>query len=167
MNALRSNEKGFILILSMLMLLIITVLVINSVRASTMNEKMSGGYMDRSRAQNLAELALAEGQRSLISSPENAEICRSGCQVTALDTVTEVSVDTAVDLPSAWTADKAITSSNAKAEFVVALLKDDTALPKSRQGKCKAYSIMGQGQGDDARTLVVLQVVAFVCDLDT
>lgn len=167
MNALQHKEKGFILILSLLMLLIITILVINSVRASTMNEKMSGGYMDRSRALNLAELALAEGQRSLVSSPENAEICRAGCQVTALDTVAEAPADTAVDLPSAWTATGAVSSSNANAEFVVALLKDDAALPPTQRGKCTAYSVIGRGQGDDARTRVVLQVIAFVCDLDT
>ncbi|MEI7430438.1 MAG: PilX N-terminal domain-containing pilus assembly protein [Betaproteobacteria bacterium] len=167
MKVLRSNEQGFILMLSVIMLLIITILVLNSVRTSTMNEKMSGGYMDRSLAQNLAELAIAEGQESLVSSEDNADKCRSGCSVTGLTAVTANA--TAADLPSNWPSNDAgaINSSNGvKAKFVVTLLAD-TAIPSgNKQSKCKPYSIMGRGEGNDSRTVVVLQVVAFVCDLD-
>lgn len=163
MKALRNDEKGFILVLAMLLLLIITVLVLNSVRATTMNEKMAGGYMDRSRAQNRAELAITEAQNLLVRDATVAARCRDGCAVQSLTTVTAAA--TGVALPSAWTDSGAIVSSDSKAKLLVALLQD-TALPAGKTGKCKPYSIMGRGEGNDTRTTVVLQVVAFVCDLD-
>lgn len=166
MNASRNNQQGFILIISMLMLLIVTILVINSVRATTMNEKMSGAYMDRARAQNRAELAIAEGQGLLVSSSANAEICRDpGCAAVAGSPPSVTSHPATTALPGAWSDTGAVTSSDAKAKFLVTLLPD-TNLPSAKNGKCKPYSIMGRGEGNDPRTTVVLQVVAFVCDLD-
>lgn len=166
MKALPKKEQGFILILSMLLLLAITILVLNSVRATTMNEKMSGGYMDRSRAVNRAESALAEGQRLLVSTTSIAETCRNGCAVNTQKQVSPSS--TSITLPSTWSNTQdgnAFLDSTTKARVSVALLPD-TDLPNSLVGKCKPYSIMAKGEGSDSRTTTVLQMVAFVCDID-
>ena len=57
------KERGFVLIISMLVLLVLTILVVNSVRNSVLGEKMAGNYMDRNRAMQAAEQALRQGKR--------------------------------------------------------------------------------------------------------
>lgn len=171
------NQRGFVLITTMLILLVLTILVVNAVRGTTLNEKMSGNYMDRTNAQLAAEQALRQGQALLV---ENGEQCLSGCAIGA-STVT-ASTAAATEIPTGWNhvgngAARSVTTATGQrtsGSYKIAQLPD-TFVPKStdvpactapycRDG-CKAYSIMGQGKGYDTRTEVLLQTIAFVCSV--
>lgn len=156
-------EKGFALVVSMLILLVLTILVVNSVRNTALNEKMAGNYMDRTNALQAAEQALRQGEAILA---KNGDTCVSGCSVSA-GTVDPSTVEVASQ-PAEWSdvgATSATAASNQKTsgKYQIKLLTD-ASLPSGKAG-CKAYSIMGRGQGLDSRSVVVLQTIAFVCSI--
>ncbi len=179
MNSSVFRQKGFALIISMLILLVLTILVINAVRNTSLNEKMAGNYMDRTRAQQAAEQVLRQGIAALTHA--NCSGSTGGCTLTSLDTnpgtggvpptspgPAEVTV-----MPSAWSAAGALNMlpydqghpeyQLTSAQLSIAMLAD-TFLPAGKAG-CKAYSLMGRGVGLDSRSVVVLQTVAYVCDI--
>ena len=158
-----SPQKGFALIVSMLILLVLTILVVNAVRNTTMNERMAGNYMDRTRAMQAAEQALRQAETLLVT---NGDTCLSGCAVSG-GKVTD-SAASAVSIPAAWVDANAndmtkATDQGSSGKFQVALLAD-SFLPTGKSG-CKAYSVMGRGEGLDTRSVVVLQTIAFVCSV--
>lgn len=172
MSRALTRQKGFALIVSMLVLLVLTILVVNAVRNTSLNEKMAGNYMDRTRAQQAAEQALRQGEAALAN-----DLCSSstGCRVSSLSPVTVAiaSVAAATTVPASWTsagaldvvlydASNSIKQQLSSAQLNVTLLAD-TFLPTGKAG-CKPYSLMGRGVGLDTRAVVVLQTVAFVCD---
>lgn len=167
MNTLRyPREQGFVLIVSMLVLLVLTILVVNSVRNSALGEKMAGNYMDRNRAMQAAEQALRQGEAVLLGA-DNGQTCLSGCSVTS--GVVAASATNVTTIPSVWTDAGATTITSASgqltaAKFQVAQLAD--VLRAGDKTDCKAYSIMGRGSGIDSRAIVILQTVAYVCPLD-
>lgn len=162
------TQRGFALIVSMIVLLVMTVLVINAVRNTSLNEKMSGNYMDRTRAFQAAEQGLRQGEAALAS-----DICSgsSGCQVTSLapPTVVNATGTPATAIPSSWSDTGALTivpytvEQHTSGKLNVTLLAD-SFVPTSKTG-CKAYSLMSKGVGLDSRAEVVLQTTAFVCSL--
>ncbi|WP_203467881.1 PilX N-terminal domain-containing pilus assembly protein [Dechloromonas sp. TW-R-39-2] len=161
-----NREQGFALIFSMLTLLLLTIIVVNSVRTTTMNEQMAGSYMDRNRAYQAAELALRQGE-ALLST--HADLCLTGCLVVSTGTPT-ANTNGAVDLPPSFTASDAgtkvsitATTGGTDSSFKIRQLSD-AHVPSGKSG-CKAYSIMGEGKGIDTRTAVVLQTVAFMCPI--
>jgi len=165
MNNLRSgHQSGFVLIVTMLVLIVLTILVLNAVRASTINEQVAGSYMDRNRAMQAAEQALRQGQELLLN---NGEACLAGCSFSA--GVASPSL-VQVAMPAAWPGDNGktdvtlATGQGTSASFQIAQLQD--ALRAADKTACKAYSIMGRGVGLDARTSVMLQTVAYVCELE-
>lgn len=156
-------QKGFALIVSMLILLVLTILVVNAVRNTTMNERMAGNYMDRTRAMQAAEQALRQAETLLVT---NGDMCVSGCAVDA--GTPSASTASVASIPTVWADAKATTMTKAtdqgsSGKFQVALLAD-TFLPTGKTG-CKAYSLMGRGVGLDTRSVVVLQTIAFVCSV--
>lgn len=181
MTANSGRETGFALIVAMIILAVLSVLVINSMRGSTLSERMAFSYMDRALAQQAAEQALREGGAKLI---EHAAKCARneadpsiyGCTVAKDGTVSAAKAPSgadklhvwsadAVDLPAAWSGTNAVsvtklTDQKSSGNYEVALLKVDA------EPKCWLYSIMGQGKGSDTdNTKVVLQTVARVCSL--
>lgn len=163
MTEMRNDrENGFALIFSMLTLLLLTIIVVSSVRTTTMNEQMAGSYMDRNRAYQAAELAIRQGQARLST---NADTCLLGCVVTSATDPLASGVDTPNTLPDSFTGNTEITATNAGTAGTYRIRQlNDTYLPSGKVG-CKAYSIMGQGKGVDSRTVVVLQTVAFMCSV--
>ncbi|WP_084282488.1 pilus assembly PilX family protein [Deefgea rivuli] len=159
------KQNGFILIISLILLVVVTILVVNGMRNTIMNEKMSGNYMDRNRAYQAAEQALRQGSALLQA---NADSCLDGC---TNSTVTGVgSIVTA--MPSVWSdtnsKDIVLDTTSGKeqltsAKFLINQLPD--SMRPTGKESCKAYSIMGRGQGIDARSVVMLQTTAFVCPL--
>ncbi|MDP2882396.1 MAG: PilX N-terminal domain-containing pilus assembly protein [Azonexus sp.] len=170
MVRLMSRENGFALIISMLLLLVLTILVVNAARNTSLSEKMAGNYMDRTRAQQAAEQVLRQGVAALTH--ENCS-ASTGCTLTNLAVVPTTPGPAAVAvMPSAWSAAGALdmvryngssTEQPTSAQLSVALLAD-SFLPVGKVG-CKAYSLMGRGVGLDSRSVVVLQTVAYVCDI--
>ncbi len=174
-----SCQKGFALIVSMLILLVLTILVVNAVRNTSLNEKMAGNYMDRTRAQQAAEQVLRQGVAALTH--ENCS-ASTGCTLTSLSTAPTSPGPAAVNaMPASWSSvgamnmipypdpnnpndtGKNIPQQLTSAQLSVALLAD-TFLPAGKAG-CKAYSLMGRGVGLDSRSVVILQTVAYVCDI--
>ncbi len=165
-----SCQKGFALIVSMLILLVLTILVVNAVRNTSLNEKMAGNYMDRTRAQQAAEQVLRQGVAALTH--ENCS-ASTGCTLTSLSTAPTSPGPAAVNaMPASWSSAGALdmvrylsssTEQPTSAQLSVALLAD-TFLPAGKAG-CKAYSLMGRGVGLDSRSVVILQTVAYVCDI--
>lgn len=158
-----NREQGFALIFSMLTLLLLTIIVVNSVRTTTMNEQMAGSYMDRNRAYQAAELALRQGE-ALLST--NADTCLTGCIVDNAGVVKGGS-DAPNTLPDSFAGNKEMTASNGgtTSSYMIRQLSNEHLPEEKRNSGCKAYSIMGKGIGIDTRTAVVLQTVAFMCPI--
>lgn len=159
------NEAGFALIVSMIILVVLTILVVSSMRSTTLSEKMSGSYMDRTLAQQAAEQALRQAESKLVSEGEK---CVVGCTIKAGTVATGAVAAANMTLPVAWsdtdaTVITADTEQKTTAKYIVSLLPD-TFLASGKTG-CKAYSIMGRGTGVDTNSVVVLQTVAYVCPI--
>ncbi len=165
------QQGGFALLVSMLVLMILTIFVVNAVRNSTLQEKMSGAYMDRNRAMQNAEQAMRQAEAILT---KNAAACldgSTGCTITgsaASPTVAAATGTGLTTLPSSWSDTGSVTGSLASAQeapqsakFVVTWLAD--SLVPADKKDCKAYSIMGRGTGMQSGTAVILQTVAYVC----
>lgn len=165
-NSLKRRNQGFALIVTMLVLLILTILVINSVRSSIMNEQMAGSYLDRNRALFAAEQALRQGEALLLT---NGEKCLAGCDVAAGSV--DLSSTQVNSIPTGWDAGKAsrtatlaTTGQGTSATFQIVQLND--SLRANGKGACKAYSIIARGVGLDSRAGAHLQTVVHVCPLD-
>lgn len=167
MTANSGKETGFALIVAMIILAVLSVLVINAMRGTTLSERMAFSYMDRALAQQVAEQALREGGGVLI---QHADICARnvddtsilGCVVSSTGVVTAATAAGGA-LPIAWSATNAvtmnaITAQNSSAKYVIQLLNTSTT-------NCWFYSIMAEGTGRDSNTKVVLQTVARLCSL--
>lgn len=161
------RQQGFALIVSMIILAVMSILVVNAVRNTTLSEKMAGSYMDRNLAQQAAEQALRQGQAILLA---NGALCVSGCAVSSAGVVSAAVTPTA--LPSNWDNNAGWNESLAASinkssgqltsgKYQVTLLPN-SALP-SGKSLCKAYSVMGKGVGLDTRSIVILQTVAVIC----
>ena len=160
------KQEGFVLIIAMILLAVLSLLVIHGVGATTMGEQMAGNHMDRARAQMAAEQALTQGLAVLQTNGVN---CLEGCNGTYGTT----SKSTASVLVSAWSGTGAQTASNtawsatsgvptASAQYSITW-QDHTSFDKP---DCKAYSVMGRGQGFNNKSVVVLQTIAYVCPTD-
>lgn len=175
-------QKGFALIISMLVLILLTVVVLASVRANQFNERMAGGYMDRTLAFQAAEQALQEGRALLVA---NAAVCFDstlGCSVvpvsagSASATITSLpggsNLPEMTPLPTTWDASKSVAANLAngqksKSAYTITRLKG-TSMPVTGGGSvsdCKAYSVLGRGVGMDATTVVLLQAVVWMCGI--
>jgi type IV pilus assembly protein PilX len=155
------KQDGFILVVSLILLITVTVLVVNGMRNTVFNEKMAGNHMDRNRAYQAAEQALRQGVALLQS---NANVCVYGCTNSNLLGVGP-SV-TAIPSPSVWpdTYSQNVTLANGQlttAQFLINQLPD-SMLPPGKNN-CEVYSVIGCGQGIDPRSVVMLQTTAFVC----
>ncbi len=63
------TQRGAILVISLIILLVMTVLGISSLRSATMQERMSGNNLDRQLAFQAAEAALRAGERVVETNP--------------------------------------------------------------------------------------------------
>ncbi len=155
------KQDGFILVVSLILLITVTILVVNGMRNTVFNEKMAGNHMDRNRAYQAAEQALRQGVALLQS---NANVCVDGCTNSNL-----LGVGPSVNaIPNGWSATNSqnVTLANGQlttAQFLINQLPD-SMLP-SDKNDCKVYSVIGRGQGIDRRAVVILQTTAFACPL--
>lgn len=163
----RSQEKGFALIFSMIILVLLTVVVISSTKTITSSERASGSYMDRTMAFQAAEQALVQGKALLM---ENSDQCLEGCQFNSAKTVSPSTTKVSFSTLGAWTDNNKIaatlaTSQAANAAYVITQLSENSvASPASGSNRvdCRAYSVMGRGAGVGGG-VVVLQTVVWLC----
>lgn len=176
------SQKGFALIVSMLVLILLTIVVLAAVRSNQLNERMAGGYMDRTLAFQAAEQALQEGRALLVANSATCFDSTLGCSIVpasagaASATVTSLPGGTVLGsmnpLPTTWDSSKAVAVNLASGQkstgaFTVTRLSG-TSMPVSGGGTvsdCKAYSILGRGVGMDATTVVLLQAVVWMCGI--
>jgi len=62
---MRVKQKGAVLIVSMIMLLLLTLLAVSSMKTTIMEEKVTGNYKDKNTAFQSAEAALRAGENYL------------------------------------------------------------------------------------------------------
>lgn len=65
----RERERGAILFLALILLLVMTVLILSSVRGTVLQERMAANLYDRSLAFQAAEAALREAERWVLENP--------------------------------------------------------------------------------------------------
>ena len=65
----RNKEQGAILFLALILLLVMTVLILASVRGTALQERMAANLYDRSLAFQAAEAALREAERWVLENP--------------------------------------------------------------------------------------------------
>lgn len=157
------SQRGFSLIVAMLLMLALTILVISATRSSTLGERMSGNHMERTRAYQAAEQAVNQGIALLQS---NGNTCLTGCDssnVTGIGAVVNA-------LPSSWSDTGATIATLASeqrssAKFLINRLPNTSAFLPTSKTSCMPYSIMGRGVGLSADSTVVLQTVSYVCPM--
>lgn len=168
----RNQEKGFALIFTMLVLILLTVVVLSSVRTTTSGERTSGSYMDRTRAFQAAEQALAQGKALLM---DNADQCLDpGCSIGTSKVAGAAVAPVAFSTVSDWSNTDAITADLASAQDGSAYYKithllatgglRDLDNPGTPHADCRPYSVMGRGVGL-AGGEVVLQTVVWLCPI--
>jgi type IV pilus assembly protein PilX len=179
MNKEQKTQKGFVLIVSLILLVAVTLFVISGMRSSTVSERMAGSHMDRGRAKLAAEQALVQGLAALQTG--GSKCVEDGCTHANLNTTGDAVTTT--DMPGAWSDTNAVEVSVADTTAVED--STDTSKNKITHGKflinwlnhssftdsahapgkedCKAYSIMGRGVGLVSTSVVVLQTIAYVC----
>ncbi len=74
------RQRGAILIVALIFLVVMTLLILSSVRGTVMQERMASNLYDRSLAFQAAEAALREGERWVVENPPKpfAGACDSG-----------------------------------------------------------------------------------------
>lgn len=185
------HQRGFALLTSMLVLLVLSIVVVNAVRTNLLNERASGGYMDRTRAFQAAEQAIQQGKALLMANTtlcfESALGCSvSGGQVSAIASGTTPLLNDATyssNLPTgaSWADGRAVTISPStksdgtaqNTKYMVTRLANTSLVTPTETGgtqsylqsNCKAYSIIGRGVGMDSNAVVMLQVVTWLCPI--
>lgn len=160
MKHYRHGQSGISLIVSLILLVTLMLMVISGVRGTTLNERMSGSNMERTRAYQAAEQALQQG---MVALRDDGDACLTACTAGA-----GIGASTNT-VPAAWSGTSAktvtlATNQQTTASYVINQLTGGT-LPAGKTS-CVAYSVMGRGQGRNAEAVAVLQTVAFVCPVD-
>ncbi|MCL6264289.1 PilX N-terminal domain-containing pilus assembly protein [Craterilacuibacter sp. RT1T] len=152
-----SRQSGYVLIVTLILLLAVTILVLNASRSSTMGERMAGNQMDRVRAKQLAELSVRQGLQFLQA---NSETCLDGCRtLSGPGPWVGGALPVAADFIIANS--EASAGSNNRGRYLVRQLP--VAFRPADKAACMPYSVMGRGEGQDRRTVVLIQAVSFVC----
>jgi type IV pilus assembly protein PilX len=166
MSKIPQKQEGFVLIVALILLVAVTLLVLNGMGLSTISERMSGNYMDRGRANLAAQQGITQGLALL---QDEGDAClNSGCINTNL-VGTAAENDTTV-APSAWSdinSAPAVLPAGQKWKYLINWLSNVSFTPVgSARADCKAYSVMGRGQGLSSQSVVILQTIAYVCPTD-
>ncbi|WP_366940761.1 PilX N-terminal domain-containing pilus assembly protein [uncultured Azonexus sp.] len=162
-----NRQRGFALVFSMIVLVILTAIVVGSVKTTTSVERAAGAYMDRTMAFQAAEQALSQGKTRLM---ENADICLGGCSFASSGAVTASTTQTNFGSAGAWSGANKITAllssgQQGGAEYEILQLSPSAlASPASgvSRSDCRPYSVMGRGVGM-AGGVVLLQTVVWLC----
>ncbi|MGQ5525010.1 pilus assembly PilX family protein [Chitinimonas sp. PSY-7] len=163
------KQSGFVLIVALGFLAVMTVLVLTTMVGTIQSEKMSGSHMQRNRAFQAAERALRQGEVILRTSGDkcvSAPFCVGG----TADFPNGSGVGAEMDDPlTAFPlTDVAVKkwdiATGTKEETSYKLLINHLKKPPAGSKKdCTPYSIMGHGLGAGSSAEVVLQMVVVLC----
>jgi len=158
-----TKQSGFVLIVAMIILAVMSLFAAGGMGQATFGEKMSGNYLDRNRAQMAAEQALIQGQTLLRA---NAVTClETVCDNSNLAGVAAANAN--ATLPAAWSDANAVAIVTAAGQATTArYLINALTHVNFAKVNCKPYSIMGRGVGLNSNSVVLLQTVVYICPTD-
>lgn len=96
MRGFRASERGAVLVVALVMLLIITVISIASMREVTLEARVTGNLIENKRLSSAAESALREGERRVLNNATPPD----DCTVRAVDDTSLCIVEIAEDYDS-------------------------------------------------------------------
>jgi len=96
MQGVRDSEKGAVLVVALVMLLIITVISVASMREVTLEARVTGNLIENKRLSSAAESALREGERRVL----NNAVPPDDCAVRPVDDTSLCIVEIAEDYES-------------------------------------------------------------------
>lgn len=167
---MKKAESGFALLMTLIVLVILSMVVLGSIKVNILNERASGNYMERALAYQAAEQALQQGKLFLV---DNSAICFDGtvgCTITAgaIAALPDTTVLSSV-LPTVWDSSKSksvslVSNQASNGAFMVTRLADTTLTRANGEvvEGCKAYSIIGRGVGK-GNSETLLQTVSWLC----
>lgn len=159
----KAGQDGFVLIVAMILMLVMSILAVSSVRGAAQGERVAGNYRERNQAFMAAEQALSQGQALLRA---NAVTClESVCDNTNLAGL--AAVHSGGSLPGTWsdTNSSNIGASGGQSTSGKFLINALTNVAFSKTD-CAAYSVMGKGFGINTNNTVLLQTVVYICPAD-
>jgi type IV pilus assembly protein PilX len=165
------RQQGFVLVVTMILLLAVSLLVLGGMRSSVLGERMAGNAMDRNLAKLAAEQAVTQGLAVLQA---NSVMCLdTGCTATNTPGVGIGDALAVATAPDEWSDTNSVKATTKAADqkgsgkFLINLLSDASFTPTlSDKSACRAYSVRGRGEGENSLTVVVLQTIAYVCPAD-
>lgn len=161
--SVNAGQDGFVLIVAMIFMIVVSIFAVNSIRGATLGEKISGNYRERNQAFMAAEQAIAQGQALLRA---NAVTClESVCDNTNL--VGLAAAYNGASLPAAWsdTNSSNVSGGNGQPTSGKYLINALTNVAFAKTD-CAAYSVMGKGFGINVNNTVLLQTVIYICPAD-
>lgn len=185
----KKNQEGFVLIVALVLLAVVSLLAVNGMGVTTMNERMAGNHMDRGRAYAAAERALTQAQDFLRTNANQClaagcvgnDLSASGTAIAGTTILTGTGrASTDAVLPDTWPDNPepgivAVTNGvdmppivpgeDASSQYLINWLNNPVFNLPGR-ADCKSYSVMGRGVGIDTNTTVLLQTVAHICPAD-
>jgi len=165
-----SNQKGSALVVSLLILLVMTILGVQALSTTLLEEKMSGNYRDNQLAFEAAESALRAGEAWLgthIVPPKPSDTGASGVWTfTKLSEIEDAEVKENYKLDAFWTAngvtvDTDLTLLSSDPGYLVAeqqRLSDDSETGSNAQEPRRYfYRVFARGVGGSSNSVVLLQ----------
>jgi type IV pilus assembly protein PilX len=176
MTSRKKNQEGFVLIVALVLLAVVSLLAVNGMGVTTMNERMAGNHMDRGRAYAAAERALTQAQDFLRTNANQClaagcvgnDLSESGTAIAGITILPGTGREfTDAVLPSTWADSEpdAVPPGDAPSQYLINWLSDP-AFNLPGRADCKSYSVRGRGEGINANTEVLLQTVVHVCPAD-
>jgi type IV pilus assembly protein PilX len=140
----RAAQRGVTLIITLVMLVVVTLIVVSSLRSTTLNERMAGNSRDRQRAFQAAEAAVRS--------------CLSQLDANTYSGVKLTPVASAASAPQ-WEVDTNWTGTNSTAVTVDAAagLNANPRCLVETLGAFGSYRVTGRAVGGSADTVVMLQ----------
>jgi len=168
-------QKGAVLFVSLIMLIVVTLMGVIAMKSSTLQEQLAAAAMDQNLAFQAAESALRDAEifinTSLITAPEFSTACTNGLclpsntAVTAWDAIGDWNTSTLPIVFGAQTAAPAISNVSRQPRYIIELLGDipcdfngcDVTMPLKTAGT--GFRITAMGWGRRAAIPVMLQSV--------
>ena len=173
-SLIAGSQRGAVLIVALVLLLVLTVLGTASIRDTTMEERMAGNFRDRSAALEAAESALRTGEAGVSNTTTYSLMAFDGTGGTYEVTMASVSVDPATGSNYGLTVPSSVLTYSGKllvsqvpeyyVEKLPAVVMGKSNLAIGTQNlppKIHHYRVTARGYGVSPNTDVTLQSTYF------
>jgi len=76
-RTLPARQRGAVLLIALVMLIVITILAVSGMREVTLESRITGNMIEQKRLSSAAESALRRGEKTILASTQSPEICTS------------------------------------------------------------------------------------------